>query len=139
MQERINNDIKDAMKKREQGRLDALRFMKSKLIENNTSKAPKADLDVIIAHYKTLKDSIDTFPEGDKHREQIAIELKFIEPYMPKSMDENEVKNIIRNIISAMPSPNMGIVMKELSPQIKGRFDGKRANELVKELLTAPC
>ena len=135
MFERLSSDITTAMKNKEASRLDALRFLKSKLIENRTSKNPRAEIDVVTAHYKSLKDSIEVYPEGDKARAKIAMELTFLDPYMPQALGEDDVRVIIQNIIASNPSAIMGIVMKELSPQIKGRFDGKRANEIVRELL----
>ena len=133
MFDRLSKDITVAMKNKETDKLDVLRFMKSKLIENKTSKNPRSEIDVVTAHYKSLKDSIEVYPEGDKARTKIASELKFLDPYMPIAISEDEVRGIIQNIIAT--TSNMGAVMKELSPQIKGRFDGKRANEIVKELL----
>ena len=55
---------------------------------------------------------------------------------MPKQLDEAIVKGYINDIIAANPGVNAGLVMKELSPKIKGQFDTKIANELVKNALT---
>ena len=131
MFDRINEDIKTAMKAREKDRLEALRYLKAMLLENKVSKAPKPELDVIIAHVKKLADSISVYPEGSPQQEKIRIEITFLKPYMPEALDEEGVANLIKEIISGMDNPNMGMVMKELSPQIKGRFDGKKASQMV--------
>jgi uncharacterized protein YqeY len=135
LMERVNNGIKEAMKAGQKDRLNALRFLKAKFIENNTSSKVIPELDVVVAHYKKMKDSLSEFPEGNAIRAQTERELAFLQEFMPAQMSEEEVKKIILGIKASLGTPNMGAVMKELTPQIKGRFDGKRANDLVKELL----
>ena len=132
---RISEDIKNAMKNRESEKLAALRYLKSMLLENKTSKSPIPELDVVIKHCKKLKDSIELFPQGNEKRQEIARELEFLAPYLPQALDEEAVRNLITQIISKLEQPNFPAVMKELSPQIKGRFDGKTASQLVKEML----
>ncbi|MBF0361610.1 MAG: GatB/YqeY domain-containing protein [Oligoflexia bacterium] len=134
--EKIGNDIKEAMKAQEKERLSALRCLKSSLLENKTSAKPKAELDVVVAYCKKIKDSIETFPANDPNRDKLHREIEFLKVYMPQELTEDEVKNIISSIIASFPQkPNLGMVMKELSPQIKGRFDGKLANQIVQEML----
>ncbi|MDH5580592.1 MAG: GatB/YqeY domain-containing protein [Bdellovibrionales bacterium] len=135
MFDRINTDIKDAMKKKEKDRLEVLRYLKAMLIENKTSKSPKAELDVIIAHHKKLKDSIEIYPEGSDQRQKIAAEVEFLKPYLPVQMSEEDVQKLIDDIGSKLDSPNMGAIMKDLSPQIKGKFDGKKASQMVQAFL----
>lgn len=135
LSEKINADIKDAMIKKEKERLQALRYLKAMLIENNTSKAPIDEMDVLIKHVKKLKDSLVNFPEGNEIRKNTEVEIECLSPYMPKALSETEVVKIIEDIMSNNPGANQGIIMKELTPKIKGQFDGKRASELVKEKL----
>ena len=133
----IEDDIKTAMKAKDKVRLNALRFLKSRLIENKTSTKPQEEFDVLVSHYKKLKDGLESFPEGNEIRLSTEQELKVLENYLPKPLNEAEVKKIIQGICQANPGTQMGLVMKELTPQIKGRFDGKRASDLVKEILSA--
>jgi uncharacterized protein YqeY len=135
MLDRINADIKEAMKAKEKSRLEALRYLKSMLIENKTSKKPKAEMDVVIGHCKKLKDSIETYPEGNPQREKIAEEIKHLQVYLPEQMTEEAVRDLINSIKDSQDNPNMGSIMKELTPQIKGKFDGKKANQIVREVL----
>lgn len=135
MIDRLDQDIKEAMKAGEKQRLAALRYLKSMLIENRTSKSPISELDVAIKHVKKLRDSLELYPAENPMREQIAQEIRDLEPYLPKAMTEDEVKDLIQKIKTTQSAPQMGSIMKELSPQIKGRFDGKRATELIKEAL----
>ncbi len=138
LSDRVNNDIKESMKSGQKERLDALRMLKAKFIENRTSPKPKPELDVLTAYYKSLKDSSQNFPEGAPQRAQVAAELKHLDPYMPAQLDETAVRQMVKDIIKGLAAagkPNMGGVMKELTPKIKGQFDGKRANEIVGEEL----
>ncbi len=132
----INNDIKDAMIKKEKERLEALRYLKAMLIENKTSKAPIEEMDVLIKHVKKLKDSLQNFPEGNEIKLKTEREILFLNVYMPVELTEMEVLKIIEEILKNNPAANQGIVMKELTPKIKGQFDGKRASELVKSKLS---
>lgn len=131
----ISKDITTAMKNKEQSKLDALRMLKSALLNNKTAAKPLDELQVTIAHAKKLKDSIELFPAGSSEVQKINDELKVLEAYLPAQISEAEVKAIIAKIITGTPGINMGGVMKELTPQIKGKFDGKLANDLVKAAL----
>jgi len=126
----ITEDIKNAMKAGEKEKLSALRMAKAALIENKTSAAPKAEQDVLIGYAKKLAGTIENFPEGDINRQKIKNEIAFLKSYLPEQMDEATVVAMINDIV-AKGAANQGMVMKELSPLIKGKFDGKRANELV--------
>lgn len=132
----ISKDITTAMKNKEQSKLDALRMLKSALLNNKTAAKPLDELQVTIAHAKKLKDSLELFPAGSPEVQKINDELKVLEAYLPAQITEAEVKALIAKIIAANPGVNMGGVMKELTPQIKGKFDGKLANDLVKAALS---
>ena len=136
MFDQITEDIKKAMFAKDKERLDALRYYKSMLIENKTSKtAPIAEMDVLIKHVKKLKDSLESFPPENEVRKKTEREIIILSEYMPKQLDENVVKGYIQEIIATTPNISAGLVMKELSPKIKGQFDSKIANELVKAAL----
>jgi uncharacterized protein YqeY len=92
-------------------------------------------MDVLIKHVKKLKDSLENFPEGNELRLKTEKEIAALADYMPKQLSEAEVKGFIQEIIAKTPGINAGLVMKELSPKIKGQFDSKLANELVKAAL----
>ena len=110
-------------------------LFKSLLLENKTSKSPKPELDVVVAHQKKLKDSMEAYPTESEQRQKISEEIEFLKPYLPTPMTEEDVRKIISDILSKMEKPHIGMIMKELSPQIKGKFDGKAANKIVQELM----
>ncbi len=131
MMDRVNNDIKEAMKAKQQERLDALRMLKAEYIKNNTAAKPTDELSVTVAHNKRLADSLEMYAAGTEAHTKILKEMEILKDYLPQAMSEAEVVAII-NDIKAKGAKDMGAIMKELQPQIKGRFDGKRASELVK-------
>lgn len=136
MFDQITEDIKKAMFAKDKERLDALRYYKSLLIENKTSKtAPIPEMDVLIKHVKKLRDSLESFPPENEIRKKTEREILVLSEYMPKQLSEDVVRGYIQEIIAKTPGVNAGLVMKELSPKIKGQFDSKIANELVKAAL----
>jgi uncharacterized protein YqeY len=134
LMEQVNNDIKEAMKAKQQERLDALRMLKAEYIKNNTAPKPTDELSVTVAHYKRLSDSLEMYGAGTEAHNKILKEMEVIKAYLPQALSEAEVVAMI-NDIKAKGAKDMGSIMKELQPQIKGRFDGKRASDLVKAAL----
>lgn len=133
IKETVNDGIKAAMKAKDKTRLNALRYLKKLFIENDTSGKAKPEMDIVIAHAKKTKDSLEMYPEGTPQREEILKEVAILEEFLPKQMEASEVQAIIDEIKSKQDSPNMGSIMKELQPKIKGRFDGKLASQMVKD------
>ena len=136
MLDKINQDIKEAMKAREKSRLDALRMLKSAFIENNTAKKPLELPDVAIAHVKKLKDSLEAYPESSDEAKKISDEIGYLTDYVPQALTRDEVVSLVNSIVAEKEAANFGEVMKALSPQIKGRFDGKEASVLVRGILS---
>jgi uncharacterized protein YqeY len=130
--DKISEDIKQAMINKEKDKLDALRGLKAMLIENKTAKAPIPEIDVASKCVQKLRDSLETFPDGHPIREKTLKEIDTLAVYLPKQLSEEEVKNFIQEIVKNNPGANAGMIMKDLTPKIKGLFDGKAANELVK-------
>lgn len=135
MKDKISDEIKTAMKAKDKVRLNVLRYVKKLLIENETSKKPINEMDVVIGHAKKMTDSLNLYPEGSEQRVGIEEEIAVLKEFLPQPLTEQEVVDQIKGIITSLDNPNMGAVMKELSGKIKGRFDGKRATQLVNETL----
>ena len=142
--ERINNDIKDAMKARESEKLAALRDIKSKLLLEATSGSGEISEDVengiVMKLYKQRIDTYDLYiKEG---REDLAKDEKFqagiIEAYMPKMMSREEIQVIVKEKIAASGASGPGDIGKVMGPimgMLKGKADGSLISEVVKEEL----
>lgn len=143
--ERINADIKTAMKAREKEKLAALRDVKSKLLLEATSTGSskvteEAANSIVVKLYKQRMDTYELYmKEG---REDLAVDEKFqaevIKEYMPEMMSEDDVRKIVQEKITASGATgpqDMGKVMGPIMGQLKGKSDGKMISNLVKEEL----
>ncbi|HEX5033734.1 MAG TPA: GatB/YqeY domain-containing protein [bacterium] len=140
----IENQLKEAMKAREQDRLMFLRNIKSVL--KNKAIDARRDLsdDEVIQALSTLakqrRESIEAFKSGGRQDlvEKELAELKVIEEFLPQQLSPEELEKLIREAIAetgAQGAKDMGKVMKSLMPKTTGRTDGKALSEKVKALL----
>ena len=145
LQERIDADLKDAMRAKEAGKLSVLRGLKSALKYAEIEKA-SADLDdsaavqVIRKQVKQRQDSIESFEKGG--RPELAAkekeELEILNAYLPKGLSSEELSALVRETIAevgATSKAQMGAVMKVLQAKAAGRVDGKSLSTEVQKQL----
>lgn len=137
LKDTVSKEIMAAMKAKDKIRLNALRYVKKLFIENDTSGKPQPELDIVIGYAKKVKESITQYPADSQQALDLAAEVKVLEEFLPKALEQAEVEAMIATIKASLDAPNMGAIMKELTPQIKGRFDGKLASQLVQAALKA--
>ncbi|MFK7969190.1 MAG: GatB/YqeY domain-containing protein [Bacteroidia bacterium] len=148
LKDTINNDIKTAMKAKDQASLRALRAVKSAIIlaetaEGRESGAPLTEAEgmaLINKQAKQRRDSIEQFRSND--RADLAVgeeeELAVIERYLPAQLSEDDIKAKITEIIAqtgASSMKDMGRVMGMASKAMAGQADGKVIADLVKKTL----
>lgn len=150
LQEQILNDLREAMKSKQEDRLRVLRSLKSKLLEREISertggkKTALSDdqvVEVLMKAAKQRKESIDQFKEGGREdlvkREQE--ELEIIQSYLPEMLTEEEIRDIARrkiNELDADSMADMGKVMGILMQELKGKAEGSVVSKVVKEELS---
>lgn len=140
--ERLNQDMKTAMKNKEKTTLSVIRMVRSSIknkeIELKQPLTEEEALDVVTKELKQQRDSLQEFEQAgredlaQKARDEIAV----LEKYMPEQLTEAELKKIVQEAIAstgAVSKADMGKVMKAVMPQVKGRADGKWVNRLVQE------
>ncbi|UUV99276.1 GatB/YqeY domain-containing protein [Vagococcus luciliae] len=141
---RLNNDIKVAMKAKDKETLSVLRMMKSSIqneeIKKGESLSPDEELTVLSREMKQRKDSLQEFNQTDRPdlAEKVSGEIKIVERYMPEQLSEDELRNIVQSAIDETGASSMkdfGKVMGVVMPKTKGRADGQKVNSLVKESL----
>src|SRR2546430_13831835 len=119
--EKINKDITDAMRARDEHRLTTLRMMKSGIRSREIDKRSPIDdqetTQILSTMIKQRKDSIDQFTKGGRPElaDKEATEIKIIESYMPQAAPEAEITATVKAVIAEMGSPtvkDMGNVMK---------------------------
>ena len=142
----VNAAIKAAMLAKKEAELRALRAIKAAVLLAKTAEGGGAELTeddetkLLQKLAKQRKDSLEIFRK--QNREDLAVkeeeELAVIEKYLPKQMDEAELRAAITEIIAttgASSPADMGKVMGVASKQLAGKADGKAISTLVKELL----
>lgn len=143
--ERLNSDIKQAMKNKEKDKLIVIRMIKAS-IQNEEIKSGKElseedELTVLSREVKQRKDSLHEFDKAGRQDlvEKIRTELQYVELYMPKQLSEEEVTEIVKQAISetgASSKAEMGKVMAVIMPKVKGKADGSLVNKLVQQHLS---
>ena len=150
IKQRLETDMKQAMKGRDRPRVSCIRMLKSKLLEREVSLRAKHGTDyeitdeeaqVVIATYaKQRRDSIDSYRSGGRD-DLVAdeqAELEIVTTYLPRQLSEDELRQLVLAAISdsgAESIKDIGKLMKVLMPETKGRADGKQVNRIVRELL----
>lgn len=145
LQERIQSDIADAMRSKDQLKLGVLRMMKTAVKNKEVEKMKTLDEPEVLAVFNSLvkqrKDSIEQFRKGS--REDLAVkeelEIKVIEQYLPAAASDEDIRRAIEEAIqetSAASMKDMGKVMKATQVRLAGKTtDGARVSQMVKERL----
>jgi len=146
LRERLDADMKDAMRAKDQLRLDVVRAVKSaiKYREVEGDKAVVLDeaaiLQVVGSEIKKRRDSVEQYRAGG--REELArkeeAEVAILQVYLPAQLSAEELARKVDEAVArtgAKGPKDMGAVMKALLPEVQGKADGKVVSELVKQKL----
>ncbi len=149
IQQRIDSDLKDAMRAKDAAKLGVLRMLKSAMkyaaIEKSGAESELDDAEatqVIRKQVKQRQDSIESFEKGG--RPELATkekeELAMLSVYLPQAMSPDELAAAVRETIAetgATSRAQMGAVMKSLQAKLAGRADGKSLSQEVQRQLGA--
>jgi len=145
LKQRIQNDMKDAMRAREKQRLGAIRLITAaiKQVEVDERVEDLDDARVAAVLQKMLKQRRDSLAQyQDAGRQDLAdqesYEIAIIEGYMPEPLDENELARLIEAVVqeTGASSPrDMGTVMRELKARVQGRADKGALSAKIKQRL----
>lgn len=145
--EKIEADLKTAMKNREKEKTEALRSIKTAIMLARTEKGADKDLSedkevkILQKLVKQRKESAEIYQQQGRQElaEMELNEAKFIEDYLPEQMSDEELTEIIKKIIEetgAESMKDMGKVMGIAQRQLAGKADGKVISDKVKSLLS---
>ncbi len=146
LQDKVQNDIAEAMRRKDSLRLSVLRMMKAAVKNKEVEKMKALEEPEVLAVFNTLvkqrKDSIDQFRKGG--REELAqkeeSEITIIEEYLPAAASDDDVRRAIEDAIGetgATSMKDMGKVMASTKTRLAGKtIDGARVSQLVKERLS---
>lgn len=144
--ERLNNDMKQAMRDKAKDKLSVIRMLKSSLQNEALKKADREltdeeELTILSRELKQRKDSLQEFENAGRIDlvDKVRIEIGYVEAYMPKQLSEEDVSKIVSETIeeiNASSKADMGRVMGAVMPKLKGKADGSLINKLVQQHLS---
>jgi len=144
LSERINNDLKEAMKNKDSFKLGVIRMVKGAMqLEKPNPREELTDDDIIKVLSKQIKmrkESITQFEAAgrDDLVEQNKKEIEILNVYMPEQLSLEELNTIIDKVfdeVKPTSMKDMGMIMKSLTPLIKGKADMSLVNKIIKERL----
>jgi hypothetical protein len=147
LQQRVDSDLKEAMRAKDATKLGVLRMLKSALkyaaIAKSGAEAELSDAEavqVIRKQAKQRQDSIESFEKGGRAElaEKEGQELSILNAYLPQPMNADELAKVVRETIAeidATSKAQMGAVMKALQAKVASRVDGKTLSTEVQKQL----
>jgi len=148
LQQRVDSDLKEAMRAKDATKLNVLRMLKSAMkyaaIAKSDAEAELSDAEavqVIRKQAKQRQDSIESFEKGGRAElaDKEKVELAILNTYLPQGMSSDELAQVVRETIAelgATSKAQMGAVMKALQAKVGGRADGKTLSSEVQKQLT---
>ncbi len=148
LRERIDAEIKTAMKSKDKVRLETVRGIKKFILEKEVSLRPSGqdtlteaqELEILMQIAKQRRDSIEQYRKGGREDlvAQEEAELVILEEYLPPQMSDEEVSKVVDEVIAsvgATSAKEMGKVMGKAMQQLKGKADGNKIQDMVKAKL----
>lgn len=145
LQQRVNDDVKTAMRNKDKDRLGVLRLITAAFKQKEVDERVELDDTMVLAIMnkmtKQIRDSIDQFEKAgrDDLAAKEAFELNIIQEYLPAQLTEDEISQIIAECVAdsgAESAKDMGKVMGLLKPRLQGRADMGKVSGLVKQQLS---
>lgn len=145
LNDRIMNDLKESMKNKDSFKLSVIRMVKGAIqLEKINKKRDLTDeevIDVISKQIKLRKDSINEFTKAGRNDlvENTQKEVEILNEYMPEQLSSEEVNKIIDEAfakVNPTSQKDMGLIMKEVTPKVKGKSDMGEVSRIIKEKLS---
>lgn len=146
LNDRIMNDLKEAMKNKDSFKLGVIRMVKGAIqLEKINKKRDLNDeevIDVISKQIKLRKDSINEFEKAGRNdlADTTKKEVEVLNEYMPEQLSSEEVNKIIDEAfvkVNPTSQKDMGLIMKEVTPKVKGKADMGEVSRIIKEKLSS--
>lgn len=141
MRDKLKKDSFDALKNRDNKRVDVLRFLISLIDKKELQLPPDAmteaeEIGVLRKELKNKEESREMFLKGERQDlvDQLDYEIVVVKEYLPKEIGEDKIKEIVDQVI-AEKGNNFGLIMKEVMVKTEGAVDGSVVSRIVKEKL----
>lgn len=144
LKDRLTNDLKEAMKNKEQVRKSVVTLIRAGIkqceVDNRQELTDEDIISLISKQLKQRKDALSDFEKANRTDliEQTNQEIAILENYLPEQLDDVGLKEIITKVVEevgATSMKDMGKVMAKTISLVQGRADGKRINAMVKQIL----
>lgn len=144
MLKRLEEDIIAAMKNQDKDKLATLRMVKGALqlevINKHVEKNDELLISIIVKEIKTRNESVDTFIKGNRQDlvSKTLEEIRLLKGYLPTQLSSDEVEDIIDQVfllVKPTGVSDMGKIMKEIMPLVKGKADMNLVSRLIKSKL----
>lgn len=144
LSERLNEDMKQAMRDKAKFKLSTIRMVRSTIknleIDLKRDLDDNEVLDILSREIKQRKDALQEFEKAgrDDLTSNLKAEIEIISEYLPTQLSEEEIKVLVKQTIQetgASSKADMGKLMSALMPKVKGRADGKVVNQTVQQFL----
>ena len=145
MYEKIKEDIVSAMKAKDTLKVQTLRGIKGEVDLEHINKKIEINDDLVITvltrGIKTRKESIEEFKKGNRDdlTQKTNNEIILLQEYLPKQLAKEEIEKIINDVftkVNPTSEKDMGMIMREVTPLVKGKVDMKEVSSLIKERLS---
>lgn len=144
IKEKLMQDLKAAMKSHDKIKKDTITMVRAAIkqieVDKRVDLSDEEVIDIISKQYKERVSSIDEFKRGgrDDLVAQTEEEIKIILEYLSKQLTDEELEDIIKEAIeklSITSKKQIGELMKEVMPKVKGKADGKKVNSIASKYL----
>ena len=144
LKERLAQDLKDAMREKDVVRKDTVQLTRAAILQiEKDNKITLDDEGVVEVIAKEVKKRRDALPDYEKSGRTDLIqtmnrELEVLLAYLPQQLTESEIDEIVKQSITEVGASSMkdiGNIMKNVMPKVKGKADGRMINESVKRIL----
>lgn len=146
IKERLTENMKEAMKAKEAGklRLSVIRMVRAAIknteIDGKKELGDEEVIEVIAREAKKRRDALEEYRKAGREDfvQSLEQELAVLADYLPEQLSESDIRGLVEQAVNetgAKDIKDMGKVMSALMPKVKGRADGRLVNQIVRELL----
>ena len=146
LKDKINEDLKTAMKSGDKTRLETVRMLRAQILEFEKSGIDREMNDddaikILLSAVKKRKESVELYEKAGRKElaEKESKEMEIIQEYLPKQLTKEEAEGVVTKIITDLgvaSAKEIGKVMPAVMKELKGKIDGKIINEIVKQKLS---
>lgn len=145
LKEKLLDELKIAMREKDNVRKDAIQMVRAALLQYEKDNKVELDdegvIDIIAKEVKRYKDALPDYEKSGRQDliDELNAKVAILMPYLPEQLTEDEVRAIVKATVTetgATSMRDMGKIMGAVMPKVKGRFDGRLLNNIVKEYLS---